>query len=110
KIDRVAGAHLRPWLRSLEQPDGLVGAAVHRVDELQLPDAEIIVRLRFDEDLLDGRRRRVAAWPGDRHARRLIVEHVDGVLRRGAHVLAVRALELDAVEALAIDREAAGEG
>jgi len=41
--------------------------------------------------------------------RRLIVDHVDRVLRRRLDLLAVRTGQLDAVETLALDREAAGQ-
>ena len=103
----MARAHFLERLGGVEQPDGFFRCAVHRVRELQLPDAEVVVCPRFDEQLLDRRRRRVAAGFRDRHGRRLVVEHVDRELRRGADPFAVRAVELDAIEALTCDREAA---
>ena len=67
------------------------GAAVHRVHQLQLLDPEVVVRLHLGEDFLDRARARVASRLAERHRRRLIVEHVDRVLRRGVDLLALRA-------------------
>ena len=99
QVNRVAGAHLLQRFAAAEERDGLLRAAVHRVHHLQLLDPEIVVRLHFGEDFLDGTRARVAPRLAERHGRRLIVEHVNRVLRRGIHLLALGADELDAVEA-----------
>ena len=109
EINRVAGGHLRQRLAAAEERDGLLRAAVHRIHHLQLPDPEVVVRLHLGEDFLDGRRAGVAPRLAERHRRRLIVDHVDRVLRRGFNLLALGSDELDAVEAGLRQLEAAGE-
>ena len=87
----------------------LLHAAVHRVHEVKTRHAEVIVGLRFDEHLVDARRAQVAAGLRKRHDGRLIVEHVDGILRRRAHQVAGRACEVDPVRPVLAHLEAAAE-
>ncbi len=105
EIERVPCGDLGRRLRAVEQPDGLLGAAVHRVDELQVLHRVVVFGLGFDEELLH--RRRVGIAPGlrQRHGRRMIGQQVDGVLRRRGDVLAGRTVELDAIEAVLLRRE-----
>ena len=105
----MARRHFGQRLRAAEQVDGLLGAAVHRVEHLHLLHAEVIVGPHFGEDFFDRRGLRVASRLGEAHRRRLIGQHVDRVLRRRVHLLALRAIELDPVEALLVDLEVAGE-
>ena len=105
----MAGGHLGQRLRPAEQVHRLLGAAVHRVVHLHLLDAVVVVRLHLGEHFFDRAGVRVAPrlvevdrWP-------LVREHVDGVLRRGIHLLAGRTFELDLVEALLLHREVGGE-
>ena len=101
EVEGVAGGHLGQPVAAAEQLDGLLGAAVHRVDELEVANAEVVLGLRLDVHLFDRRRRRVAAGFRERHGRRLIRQHVDRVLRRRGRALLARSLELDAVETVA---------
>ena len=92
-----------------EQIHGLLRAAVDRVVQLQVADAVVVVGARFEEQLLDRRRLRVAARLAEAHHRRLIVDDVDRVLRGRIDFFAVRPGELDLVEALRLDREVSGQ-
>ena len=69
---------------AVKQLDRLLGGAVHRVDELQIANTEVVFRLRFDVYLLDRGHGCVAAGFRERHRRRLICQHVDRVLRQAA--------------------------
>jgi len=109
EVDRVAGLHFLQALAGAKELHGLLGAAVHRVEQLHVGDAEVVVGLGFDEDFLDGARRVVATRFDEGHHRRLILQDVDRVLRRRVHLLAVRSCELDFVEALVFDDELARE-
>jgi len=53
EVDGVAGADLGERLRSAEQVDRLRRAAVDRVEQLQRLHAVVVVRPRFEEQLLD---------------------------------------------------------
>ena len=91
---------------AVEQPDGLLGTAVDRIDQIEREEPEVVVGPRLDEHLLDGARRGVAPRLDEHHRRRLIGQHVDGVLRRRRDELAVGPLQVDAVEAILLDHEA----
>ena len=109
EIERVRGRDLRERLAA-NQRLGLFRPAVHRVHQVELLHAEVVVCARFDRELLDGRRDAVASGFGDRHGRRLIFEHVDRVLRRGGHQLVFGpALQLDLVEAVFVHLQLAEE-
>ena len=97
---------LQPAGAAVEELHRLLGAAVGRVDEVQRQQAEVVVGARLDEHLLDGAGGRVAPRRDEHHRRGLVGQHVDGVLRRRGHELAVGRLQLDAVEALLLDHEA----
>ncbi len=108
-VEGVAGGHfLEPLGAAVERHD-LLGRAVHRVDELEVLDAEVVVGARLDEELLDRRGVAVAPGLGDRHRRRHVGEHVDHVLRRGGDHRPVGALQADAVEAVLVGDERPGE-
>ena len=61
EIERVAGRHFRRRLAAVEEPNRLLGAAVDRVDQLQVPHREVVVGARLDDELLHRRRVGVAA-------------------------------------------------
>ena len=103
----MAGGNLGERLGAAEETHGLLRPAVHRIVQLQLLDAEVVIGARFDEQVFHRARGGVAPRLDERHRRRLIVEDVDRVLRRGVHLFAVRTGELDLVEALTLDLEAA---
>ena len=96
-------------LRAAEEIDRLLGAAVHRVEHLQLLHAEVVVGAHLGEHFFDRARRGVASGLVEVHGGRDVRQHVDRVLRRRVHLLGVRPLELDLVEALRADGEVAGE-
>ena len=109
--ERVSRAHLAHWRRArAEQLDGLLLPAVDREDELHLPDAVVVVRARLHEELLQRVGALVAARAGEGKSRRLVVQHVDGVLGRGGDEPGARTLHLDAVEAVPLHHEGAREG
>ena len=91
---------------AVEQAHRLFRSAVHRIDQVERVQAEVVVRARLDEHLLDGAGGGVAPRADEHRGRRLIGQHVDRVLRRGGHELARRRHQVDAVEALLLDREA----
>ena len=93
-----------------EQLDGLFLSAVDREDELELPDAVVVVGACLDENLLQRRGACVAAGAGEGERRRLVVQHVDGVLGRGGHQPGAGALHLEVVEAVLLHHERSGEG
>ena len=93
-----------------EQLDDLFLSAVDREDELELPDAVIVVGARLDEELLQRRGACVAAGTGEGERRRLVVQNVDGVLGRGGHQPGAGALHLEVVEAVLLHHERSGEG
>ena len=103
----MAGADFGERLRAGEQGDRLRRAAVDGIEQLQRLDAVVVVGARLEEQILDGAGLRVAARLGEMNRRRLIVDDVDRVLRGRLDLLAVRSGELDAIEALMIDLEAA---
>jgi hypothetical protein len=81
EVNRVARRHLGQRLRPTEQADRLLGTAVHRVEQLHLLDAVVVVSTHFREHFLDRARRSVAPRLLEADGRPLIGEHVDGVLR-----------------------------
>ena len=101
----MPGRNFRQTGAPAEQRHGLLGPAVDRVHQLEIANPEIVLRLRLDVDLFDGGGRDVTARLGERHARRLVGQHVDGVLRRSGGALPRRRLELDPIEAIAIRSE-----
>ena len=109
--ERVARAHFAQGRGpGAEQFDGLFLAAVDRKDELELPDAVVVIGARLDEELLQRRGACVAAGAGEGERRRLVVQHVDGVLGGGGHQPGARALHLEVVEAVLLHHEGSGEG
>ena len=105
--ERVARGDLPEGIpAAVEQADRLLRTAVHRIDQVERVQPEIVVGARLDEHLLDGAGGRVAPRPDEHRGRRLIGQHVDGVLRRRGHEIACRRDEIDAVEALLLDGEA----
>ena len=81
EIEGVAGGDLFQAFGAAVERHGLLGTAVHRVDQLETAHAEVVVGARFHHELLDRRGRRVAAGFGNRHRGRHVREHVDHVLR-----------------------------
>ena len=61
EIERVRRGDFRQRLGAAEQVDRLLVAAVHRVEHLQLLDAEVVVGAHFGEHFLDRAGLRVAA-------------------------------------------------
>ena len=108
-VEGVAGRDFRRRPRAVEQADGLLGSAVHRIHQLQVLHRIVIVGLRFDEELLHRRGVGVASRLRQLHRGRQIRQQVDRVLRRRRHVLAGRPIELDAVEAVLLRREFRGQ-
>ena len=106
----MARGHFRQRLGAAEQVHGLLGAAVHRIEQVDALHAVVVGGLHFREDLLDRRGVAVASGLVEGDARPLVGQDVDGVLRRGVHLLTGRPLELDLVEALRLHREVRGEG
>ena len=94
----------RPGSAAIEV-DGLLRLAVHRIDQLEILDAVVILRARLGEDLFDRRGARVAAGLGEVHRGRAVGEHVDRVIRRRHRQGAVWPLELDLVEPRPVHRE-----
>ena len=108
--ERVSGRQpLRRGRAARRQAHAFLHAAVHRVHEVKTRHAEVIIRLRFDEHLVDARRAQVAAGLRKRDDGRLIVEYVDGVLGGRAHQVSGRACEIDPVGAVVAHLEAAAE-
>ena len=105
----MAGGHFLERARTAKEVDRLLGPAVDGVEELHLLHAEVIVCLDLGEHLFDSRRLCIPTGLGDGHRRRLICQDIDRVLRRRGDVLALRAVQLDPVEALLGHREVAGE-
>ena len=78
-------------LLAVEQPQRLLGAAVDRVDQLEILDAVVVFGARLDEHFFDRRRRRVAARlakstpsAADRRARRSCTAATRSRARRSA--------------------------
>ena len=99
-VEGVPGRHFARRLRAVEQRNHLLGAAVDRVDQLQVLHRIVIVGLRLDEEFLDRRGVGVASGLRQLHGRRQIRQQIDRVLRRRGQPLAVRRVELDAIEAV----------
>ena len=79
--------------------DGALLAAIHAVAKLERRDAVVVTRLGLDRDLLERGDLGVAAWIGDAHVGRAIVEHLDRVLHAADDATAIGGLEIDAIEA-----------
>ena len=109
EIEGVTGGDLFQALGAAVERHGLLGAAVHRVDEFEATHAEVVVGAGLDHELLHGRCGGVASGLGNRHGGRHVGEHVDHVLRRGRDHRAVWPLQADAVEAVLVGHEAAHE-
>ena len=109
EIERVAGGDLFEARGAAVEGHRLLGAAVHRVDQFETAHAEVVVGAGLDHELLHRRGRGVAAGLGNRHGGRHVREHVDHVLRRGGDHRAVGPLQADAVEAVLVGHEHAGE-
>ena len=102
EIERVSGRHFRQrTASSVDERFCLLRSTVDRVHQLKLAHAEVVVCACFDRKFLDRRGGRVTTRFGNRYGRRLILENIDGVLRRGVHEFVLRpALELDPIEAV----------
>ena len=110
EVEGVACRHLGQCLRTAEQMNGLLGAAIHRVEHLHLLDAVVVVGLHLGEHFFNRAGVRVATWLVEAHRWSLIVEHVDRVLRRRVDLFTRRSDQLDLVEAFVLHGEVGGEG
>ena len=104
------GGHFGQRLRAAEQVDRLLGAAVHRVEHLQLLHAEVVVGLHFGEHFFDRARLGVAARLVEARPTAPTSDSTSIVYCGDAFTFSrVRTFELDLVEALRVHREVAGE-
>ena len=91
--------------RAVVQRHRLLRAAIHRVHEVELGDAVVVLGARLGVHLVDREHFRVAARLGEPHRRRTVRQHVDRVVERAGEHFPVRALELDFIEAGFVDAE-----
>ena len=105
----MSGGHFGDRLRPVEQRDGLLGTAIHRIHQLQVLHRVVIVGLRLDEEFLHGGRVGVAARLRQLHRRREVCEQVHGVLRRCRQAVAASGVELDVIEAVVLRLELRGQ-
>ena len=96
---RMRGLRLGGGLCERRKRDGALLAAIHAVAKLERRDAVVVTRLGLDRDLLERGDLGVAAWIGDAHVGRAIVEHLDRVLHAADDATAIGGLEIDAIEA-----------
>ena len=88
----------------LERHD-LLAAPPHRVDELEVGDAVIVVGARLDDDFLELRDLAIARGPHDADVGRPVVEHAHEVLGIVRALEPVDVLEADAIRPVLGDRE-----
>ena len=101
--------HVGHLLLAIEQAKRLLRAAVDGIDQIEIADAEVVLRVRLDEHLFNRGGCGVASGLGNRYRRRLVVERVDRVLRGRRQPLAGWSIEFDVIEAVALDLERADE-
>ncbi len=78
--ERVTSRDLLADRCSFEEYDRLLRTAVDRVDELQSPDAVVVRRLDFSEDLLDVRHAEVTSRIGNGDRGCLVGQDIDDVV------------------------------
>ena len=80
-------------------------AAVHRVDQLEPPDAVVVLGPHLGGDFLEASHLDVATRLGHPENRWLVGERIDQVVGRGLHPVALSTVEEDAVAAGLTDRD-----
>src|SRR5262249_30334527 len=103
QVDSVTGRNFVERLRAAEELHGFLFAAIDRVDQFELLDAEIVGRAGLHEQFFNRGRHRIPPGLGERHSRRAVRCDIDGVLRRSLHLLAMWSFEFDAIETLLVD-------